>query len=915
MHHYNLNAGPYLNSGENGILSCVFGLPPTIWPATNNKPRNTVNNKLEEQPLSATGGEQSVDSGNNRNVSHTKTSSSRPKKPDSGDVLEALFERTVHPPAPQEVADPEARSSFGSYKNAERLRYMISESYPFADSWAFFVEHFGPEAAAKSELVKDTSGRLQVPSYLKPTATNLFKKIILAKRQNPYSQSLPSATELSRIFYQLGYLNGFDWTNMLCTILQGLLNLEQQRPNDLDSKKQLLSDLIGVWNVACRNVGHLKKFPAMESPAVYWSSLPTILNRNILRVSRVRGPESAFALLVPSFTVRDIPTLPVLTSASFGILSDSSVTPEDLPIDVKPLMKLFSQFITVPGHDTRAYNRVPHEAGLDQIMPYVISNSKIFADRAQKITQQILFETARAERRPVPRESTPASKGLSLSFIDRRVNAALDDRNLRQVDELWTDAAQWPVDLTPGEDYTPANDVGLLNRSLANSFIRAYMGLRQPNRAIDVWNHMVNSGLTPSLKTWLSMITGCKAAKDPKALEQVWKRMLASGVKPDTHCWVARINGLIYCRQIDAGIAAIDEMGRLWKQAARAKHPNMPLPQLHLVKEVEGALKPGIEVVNVALAGLLNLNMSSAAYKVLAWAGKFGITPDVSTYNILLKPLVVGGHSKESMALLQRMQKSGVQADIVTFMTILDETIPSLEGLSLQEIIEVFHTIFDEIESAGLAVEIPVYTKVIRHLLPRDGTTKLGMRAVNAVISRMISKGVYPTSHIFCILLSHFFDQSPPDMEGVRITIERASLTKRGTDEIFWDRVIEGYSRYGETGPAMKYLGKVQEKKGKVGWLAMKLLLIALVENQEWDLARTLVNNAVADNGAPVPVEGQGAERQMSWQFWKLARELNLVEQGQELKQKYEEAEDEKKKGEGSLQDSDLIRKVADRLR
>ncbi|KAK2630371.1 hypothetical protein QTJ16_001191 [Diplocarpon rosae] len=881
----------------------------TFISLSSNKPRNTESNKLEELPLSGTGGEPYAEPKNTRILSPRKTPSTRCKKPDSGDVLEALFERTVHPPPPKEVADPEARSSFGSYKNAERLRYMISESQPLADSWAFFVEHFGPEAAAKSELAKDTSGRLQVPSHLKPTAVNLFKKIMLSKGKNPFSQTLPSATELSRIFYQLGYLNGSDWTNMLSVILQGLLRLDQQGSDDLESKKRLLSDLIGIWNVACRGASHFRKFPAMESPDVYWSTLPTILNTDIIGNSRRRGPNAAFNLLVPSFTIRDNSYFPLLTIASFGILSDSSITAECLPIDVKPLLRLLSRFINVSGHIGRACSQVPHEA-LDTISFYVMSNRNTISDRAQEITHQIHFESTQAKPRLVPRDSSPALKRINLNFIDTRINAALDDRNIRQVDELWEDAAQWPVDLSFGEDHSAVSGAGLLSQSLAESFIRAYMGLRQPNRAIDVWNHMVNSGLTPTVRTWTSLIRGCKAAKDPLALEQIWKRMLASGVEPDNYCWVARIDGLIFCRQVDAGIAAIDEMGRLWKQAARAKYPKMPLSQLHLLEDIKTPLKPSIEVVNAAVAGLLNLNMSNAAYKVLAWSGKFGIAPDVSTYNILLKPLVIGGHSSESMALLRRMQKSGIQANIITFMTILDETIPSLEGLSLKETTEVFYNIFDEIESAGLAVEIQVYTKIIGHLLAQDGLKALSIHAVNAVLGRMISKGVHPTSQIHILLLNHYFAKSPPDMEGVRTTIERASLTKLGTNEIFWDRVIEGYSVNGETGLAMKYVGKVQENRGKVGWFAMRMLLLALVENQEWDMARTLVNNAVSDNGAPVPVEGQGAERQLSWRFWKLARELGLVQQGQDLKKKFEEAESQERKGEVLFKDAVLIRKV-----
>jgi pentatricopeptide repeat protein len=85
---------------------------------------------------------------------------------------------------------------------------------------------------------------------------------------------------------------------------------------------------------------------------------------------------------------------------------------------------------------------------------------------------------------------------------------------------------------------------GTFTEALGNLFILIYMTLRQPNLAIDVWNHMLKSGLQPSLQTWDAMLSGCKASRDWKTLEVVWKRMLASGAQPDAVCWTTRISGL-----------------------------------------------------------------------------------------------------------------------------------------------------------------------------------------------------------------------------------------------------------------------------------------------------------------------------------------------------------------------------------
>ena len=211
---------------------------------------------------------------------------------------------------------------------------------------------------------------------------------------------------------------------------------------------------------------------------------------------------------------------------------------------------------------------------------------------------------------------------------------------------------------------------GTFTAELANLFILIYMTFRQPNPAINVWNHMLRSGIQPTLQTWNAMLSGCKDSRDWKTLEVVWKRMLASGAQPDVICWTTRISGLIEAYQFDSGIRALDEMGRIWLAAAKVQHPKMKLEQLQLLPEVDGAAKPTIETINGAVAGLLRKHKSEAAHHVLAWGGKFGITPDINTYNALLRPLIRSGHTKQATALLQQMQKAGIQADVATFTTI-----------------------------------------------------------------------------------------------------------------------------------------------------------------------------------------------------------------------------------------------------
>lgn len=780
----------------------------------------------------------------------------RPSTTDPGDVLESLFEKSIRPHPVREEEPREAQSSLEPYKHAETLRKMIAESYPYPESWAFFVEHFGPST------VKFSENRTAVPSYLRPTANNLLRRIIRAKAEHPMSQTLPSVTELSRVFVQLGFLQSSDWATMVSILSKNLLRIGEEEAADSQAKDRLISDLLGAWNVVCRDPDRLQNFSEDVSSGAYWLNLPHITLGDTVSVHKRRGTQGVFGLLFPLFGTRDLSSVAVVTLASFGFLSDRSHTAGYIGVDPSPLLMVMSRIISVPGLDISHIFSSAEDPHAD-LTRYIKADWNGIRDRASSLSHYT--QTDKLYRRPDLSYMTPQK---NISFINKRLYDSLHNRRPRQVDELWADVARWPL-ATPGMD---GRD-GMFTIELANYFILVYMGLRLPNQAIQVWNHIVALGLTPNLRTWDSMMNGCKSARDGKALEQVWRKMQASQVQPDAHCWTSRVGGLIECRDINAGVGALDEMGRSWLEAAKKKHANIKDAQLRLMNiDVDGAVKPNIEVVNAAMGALLRKKMPGPAYKILSWANKLGISPDVITYNIMLRPLIRAGHTKEAMALLQRMQKAGIQADVATFTTILDETFSSAQDLSPEETKATVRAIIEEMEAAGVNPNQHTYSKLIFSLL---GNSSGDMTTINAIMEHMAERGIDTNATIHTMLMTHHFDQDPPNLDAVRNIIERATGTAGGIDHVFWDRAVEGYARVGETGPALKILGKLQAVNNKIGWVAMRMLLLALVNNQEWDLAGRLVDNAVLDEGGPLPEDTHGAHGQHK--FWKLAKELDML--------------------------------------
>ncbi|KAF8863838.1 hypothetical protein BDZ45DRAFT_670072 [Acephala macrosclerotiorum] len=753
---------------------------------------------------------------------------------------------------------PRSISSLEPYKNVEILKEMMKRASPPADSFHFFLEHFGPE------VEREASGQLlsSTPSYLQQTARNLLRAIIVAKARDPFSTTLPSVTELSSVYLRLGMLLAVDWADLMVPLIRNIIKPTEQALSDNKNEKRLLSDLLGAWNVVCRGPGDMEDVPRDYSSQLNWSHIPQVSFTDAIRVYRKAGSVVTFGMLTPTFPIRSLSRIPPVALSTFQILNSKAAVVQNHSGDPARLISLLSLLISVPGIDLSSKDAL----GLDAVMAEFIEKHlpAIKNMASQTVSSEVEVDTQRRFKHP------QAGLNTGISFINKRLHEALKTRNRHQVDELWSNVKQWPVEQSQRKEDGQHRG---LSAHLCNYFILIYMTLRQPNRAIDVWNHMVQHGLTPNLATWDSMLSGCKASRNAVALEGVWQKMQMARVEPDIVCWTTRISGLMHCYEPEAALRALDEMGTRWLEAAKKQYPNMPLEKLQKVGGWIGVVKPEIATVNAAIAGALARKRKEYAQEILAWAGKYGITPDVRTYNTLLTPLLREGKTQQVMGLLQQMQKSGIEPDITTYTTILDETFRYAEDLSPDEQKELVFGIFDEMEQAGLKPEQHTYGKIIYALLQ---STSGDMTVVNIVLERMAKLNLEPSTHIYTALVQHYFNQEPPQLDAARGLIERASMVIGSTDHIFWDRVVEGYSRAGETTEALRILGKINAAGNKPGWLTLRELLRALERNEEWEMAKAMVRDTMIDQGGPLPADVKGEMGQHL--FWELAHELKLVD-------------------------------------
>lgn len=781
------------------------------------------------------------------------------------DALESMFEDTlkqqsIRQPTRTSELSQRTSSTVKAYQDGEKLKELLRDERPLNDCWSFFVEHFGPTAWKNG-----TISRNSWPVYLKSTVPRMLRLIRDQRKQQPLRNDVPTFSEMILVTLELGLLRGTQWVQMITTLIDSILEAGLTTTEG----QTLLSELLKSWNIVCRRRPRRlqsQEFINKSDPEVIpscsdWSNLPSHSLHSIFLEKRQNGTQYAFSLLTPQFSPGEMYQLPTIALGTLKLLLEldkTGIGAATMVEDAKPLMLKFSNIVNACSMS-------------------LIDAAEFFRDVPESVVSLVKDDWSTIKEftgKQNVRSDFRVTENMRTQVLHKKVIDAHARRDVASLDRLWSQAQQLPIYIPNAKDgFESGYRTGYLTPAFYNLFILLFMNLRQQTRAIEVWNHMIKNNLTPNLGAWDAMLNGCKNSRDAKGLEQVWAMMISSGEKPDVTCWTTRISGLIHCYQPEAGIRALDEMGRLWLAAARKKYPNLKISNSKNVKDIPGAVRPTIATINAAVSGLIKRQEIKAADRILAWADQWGIIPDIQTYNTLLSSIVRAGHPDKTPEILTSMEGHGVQADAATFVTILDQTFADIETLSPAEQIEAINNTFLAMEQMKVTPNQFLYGKMI-YLLLRGVPTDI--TPVSEVMNRMAAQGLTPSTYIYTILLEYYFAQSPPNFQAATTLIERAQLTAGTVDHIFWDRLIEGYASVGDTDTAISYLRNVQKSKQFTSWNTMRTLLMALVEKDEWDVATELVNNAVKDTGGPIGADVKGVEGQHK--FWELVRELRILD-------------------------------------
>ena len=345
--------------------------------------------------------------------------------------------------------------------------------------------------------------------------------------------------------------------------------------------------------------------------------------------------------------------------------------------------------------------------------------------------------------------------------------------------------------------------------------------------------------------------------------------MSATGVQPDNHLWATYISGLLHCRDWKSCLRVLEEMSLCWKVASDTRAKRTVNLKINVMSP--GYL-PSINPINAAVSGLIDLKKNDIAQNVFKWAVAQKLKPDTRTYNILLRSAVRQDREEDTKHILHDMETAGSLPDIVTFTILLDglfrnET--SLFKYSENDEQDVaVARIFTEMEAIGMEANAHTYGTILDGLLVAKHQN---INAARAVLHHMRHRKYKPSPHIYTVLATYYFSTTPPNLAAIEDLMQRIRMEGTHVDHVFYDRMIEGYSRVGELDKMLKMLRQMPTTGKVPGWIALLCALRALEHAEEWDLVKNLIRDVVDEEGlfrhGTRGWRGQG-------EFWELVENL-----------------------------------------
>ncbi|KAI0435105.1 hypothetical protein F5Y09DRAFT_104450 [Xylaria sp. FL1042] len=735
----------------------------------------------------------------------------------------------------------------GLVKAIGKLQEMIDQDTPVADAYRYYRTEITPAVQAPGTYVPQAYHKVKL---------SLLEKLVVAKKADMFAEELPTVADIFRAYVELDELKPKKWAILVGELIQCIVNMDPstgtqtiaEYERQFALRKAMLADLIESWKLLSLPRNAISPTSEDQLTKDFW--FPRLGRFTLGKFARTGNFTAAFSTLLPHYPRSHIGTpVAVLAIATYALMHDSQRCSVEIRQNATRFMSKVASlviFVDYRDEDLRKdlVNTFPD---LEEYVMGLWPKIKVYLEQKPV---SLDAGTTEVYRIPISTKDNQAPLAFNATLIGNRLSRSFGSGNVKELDRLWEEFV--------GSQATISQERAAQIRQhphLIDSFIKIRMALNQPEKAVVAWNILGKVGLKPSIRTWNLMLQGLRRTRNLDGIKNIWAKLARSGLKLDTQIWTTRVAGLIDCGDVDGGLRALEEMAKLWEKD-RSKAT---------------AVAPTIEPVNAALAGLIRLKKHDVAEKLLAWAGRKGIQPDVFTFNTMLRQMIRDGNRNEDVEkLFAAMQAQGVRADEATFTIVLDASFSQDNTRDPEEQANIVADVASAMSAAGLELNMQTYGKMIYLLLCSNATT-----AAMAVVNHLYNRNLELSPHIYTMLVEHCFQQNPPALDSVHLFVQRRRhLDFDDMDYIFYDRVVKNYVLVGETKAAFDIYKHVVGAGSSVSLETLNHLLQALHLQERFEDARYLVNSEKRyERRNPDP-----REQYWSNQFWQLASDYKLLD-------------------------------------
>lgn len=784
---------------------------------------------------------------------------------------------------------PSPRTSISAIPEENELeilnRMLYTEKASLENLWSQCQKVIQSKArestAARDSKEHDTSSK-----------RDIFRELLIAicrsRSQEPFRSSLPAPSTVIKTYLKHKLMR-YWWDNVLWIQIGVLVDwnhrvIKATRTADVPATEnavRLFNDILGVWEIFLDC--HRDQKPILSFQTEPKSSSDHDLSSSLMPSIPVSGSKTIEWRGLPAYTdpKHESANLPADVSHRFVYYLPRHPNNRQISRIAGAAVLTYDCFQSLKANSSLPQSILEYARPFVQFIEHIIRGGKLDRQTSsecllgQGISLEIVDDLltgwgpkpATMKESPIPVElpqeksivqDNSAWKQSHLISVSKDLTRAIDRSDVGQAITLWRNFVSRPKpnDLKE-EELQP----------VILQFLSAFFNLRRPEQSVEVWNHMVKLGHQPSQKHWHAMILGCANAKDLLSMQGIWANMKAAGFKPDVKSWTTWIHGLIRCGSWQKGLEALDELGILWKKASTVNKGGSD----------HELLSPSIIPVNAAITALQTTGKANIVPSVLKWAKSQSLPLNISTFNIMLRHLILKGELPTINTLLSSMERHGCAPDIATFTIILNGLVSnpnsSFHDQSPADQKTTILSILRDMEQKGLPANAYTYSTILDGLLSPQTPNLPGARAV---LDHMAQHNLKPSPHIYTILSGHYFSTVPPDLAALDALWRATRVAKSVLDSVFYDRMIEGYARIGEVEKMLFFVKRAALEGKSPSWVALAAAMRALRAAREWDLVRDLVVD-VQDLEEGVLRHGEGG-RTGKDRFWRMVDDM--VEEG-----------------------------------